>query len=105
MKEGGDARGDTVRGGGIQRITDDNTCTDGDDINVERVVDEVHVVGCREWPRCAVHGAREREVRLRERCFPDHLELGQDVIDRPVRAVRACVEKDDHAGLCGDEGA
>ena len=44
-----DERSDTVRGGCIQRITNDDTGTDRDDIDVERMVDEVHVGKC--WER------------------------------------------------------
>lgn len=104
------SRGNAVRRISIFGIADYDSAVE--QVDVQRVVDHVHVICRRQRARDAVNRAGERRIRHAEGCLPDlngqvsldtkslgqgtmhHLELGQDVRNAAIR-VRPCVEESD----------
>ncbi len=102
----------TVRGGGVERVTDNDASVK--DIDVQRMVDHIHVVGCGEGTRDSVNAARERGGCDTERCLPNlkwgfmasrlvegprttyHWKLRENIVYAPI-CVGASIEKNDNS--------
>lgn len=64
-------RSDTISGARLKGVADDHALANGDDIDVQRVVDQVHVVFDWKWSVYSVDGAWERGIRYAERRLPN----------------------------------
>lgn len=67
------------------------------------MVDHIHVDIICQWALRAVYLTRERSIGLAERRLPDHLELGQDVINATV--LGTVVHEYDDAFTAAEEGS
>ncbi len=68
---GRDVRRDTIGYWCVYWVADEHAISNREDVDVEGVVDHVHVVHSGEGPLNAVHATGEGSVCLRERRFPN----------------------------------